>query len=321
MAFGHYDRRESTIAPDVGYTGANFSGGLRMRSFLAGAILRALALLPLRAVHALGALLGWMFWIAPTRLRRITRVNVSRCFPALIPEQQQSLARSALIETGKSMLEIGPLWLWSTPRVRALVRAVYGESELRAVLAQGRGVILAAPHLGCWEVIGQHLPQHCAMTILYRPPRFADIERIMVSSREHGGAKLAPTNAAGVRQIFQTLTRGGCAGILPDQEPELSGGVFAPFFGIPALTMTLIARIARKTGAAVFFAYARRLPQGRGYEIHYVRAPDAVADDDETRAATALNAGVETCVREIPEQYQWGYRRFRARPEGERKFY
>ncbi len=292
-----------------------------MRGLLATAILRLLALFPLSIVHGMGSALGTWLWILNSRLRRDAVTNLRLCMPELNAVDREHLARGTLRETGKAITEIGPLWMWDTARTLSLVRSVSGEQDVLATLRSGRGVVLAAPHLGCWEIIGLYLAQRCPMTILYRPPRFADIERRMVAARERGGARLAPTSPAGVRHIYQALTKGECAGILPDQDPADGGGVFAPFFGIPANTMTLIPRLLRKTNAALFIAYARRLSAGQGYDIHFVASDITHALGDEVSAATALNSAIEDAVRRLPDQYQWGYRRFKTRPPGDGRIY
>jgi KDO2-lipid IV(A) lauroyltransferase len=292
-----------------------------MRAFLITLLLRLLALLPLRAVHALGAAAGDLTYLLHTRLRRITRINIQRCFPELDGEERERLIRVSLQETGKGLFETAPLWTWDVRRVLHLVREVTGEAELLQALRAHHGVILAAPHLGCWEIIGLYLPQRCPMTILYRPPRVPEIESLMVAARARGGAQLAPTTPAGVKQLYHALANDSCTAILPDQDPAEGSGVFAPFFGTAAYTMTLLPRLARKSAIPVFFTYATRLPRGDGYHIHFVRGDARIADADAVVAATHLNAGVEVCVRAQPEQYLWGYKRFRTRPKGEKKIY
>lgn len=143
----------------------------------------------------------------------------------------------------------------------------------------------------------------------------------MSIAREKTGSKVFPTNRKGVAAMFNALRRGECAGILPDQEPELEGGVFVPFFGIEALTMTLVSKLARKTEAAVVFGYARRLPAAEGFELVFKLADPAIYSEDLAESVTALNAGVEACVREVPAQYQWEYKRFRKVPQGRSDHY
>jgi KDO2-lipid IV(A) lauroyltransferase len=162
------------------------------------------------------------------------------------------------------------------------------------------------------------------ITVLYRPPRKQWLEEVIVNGRGQSGARMVPTDGRGVKALFSTLRRGEMVAILPDQQPkkaESKAGVFAPFFGVPALTMVLINRLAQKTGAAVVYGFAERLPHSKGFRLHWIEATEALADPDPVVAVTALNQGVEQCVRRCPEQYQWSYRRFEARPDGSRSPY
>jgi KDO2-lipid IV(A) lauroyltransferase len=186
----------------------------------------------------------------------------------------------------------------------------------------GRGVLLVSPHLGSWEIIGLYVGPRHPMVCMYRPPRQQSFDTIVRESRQRTGTRVVPTDAHGIRVLMQSLKNGEVVGILPDQDPrDASGSVFAPFFGVQANTMTLISRLAAKTGAAVLFGFAERLPLGRGFRLNLLPAAAEVADPDPLRAATALNAGVEACVRMAPAQYQWNYKRFRSRPAGETRFY
>jgi KDO2-lipid IV(A) lauroyltransferase len=160
------------------------------------------------------------------------------------------------------------------------------------------------------------------MVCMYRPPRQQSFDAIIRDSRQRTGTRVVPTDAQGIKALFQSLKQGEVVGILPDQDPRDAGSaVFAPFFGVQANTMTLISRLAAKTGAAVIFTFAERLPSGQGFRLHLMPAPPQIADPDPQRAAAALNAGVEACVRMAPAQYQWSYKRFRSRPAGERGLY
>ncbi len=292
-----------------------------MRVIFVKTLLRLLSLLPLRLAHVLGALLGNFFWWLPTQLHRVTAINVRHCFPELSTSAQAALIRVNLNETGKTLLEVGPLWFWEKQRLLDLFVHISGEDAVQRALRKQRGVIFAGPHLGSWELVGAHLSHHYAVTTMYRPPRLRELEALMVASRERFGAHLVPTTAAGVRNLFQVLEQGGCVGILPDQDPGEGSGAFAPFFGQQAYSMTLLSRLARKTHAAVFFVYAQRLPQAAGYHLHFVPAHPDIAHADAEIAARHLNAGVETCVRALPEQYQWGYKRFKTRAAGDAAMY
>lgn len=283
-------------------------------------LLRLLARLPLPLLHGMGNLLGWLSWLVPNPNKTVTQRNLELCFPDLMPAARRTLARRTLIETGKALLETPLLWLAPGERVLGLVREVRGLELVEQGLAGGKGVIAVSPHLGNWELCGLYLARY-GITSLYRPPRKQALEKLICQSRTRLGGSVVPTDARGVRALYQALARGGLIGILPDQDPRDEAGEFAPFFGVAAKTMTLLPRLAHKSGAPVLFTFAERLPRGRGFRLHFLPAPADIASDDVTVAVTALNQGVEQCVRIAPEQYQWAYKRFRTRPEGEPPLY
>lgn len=292
-----------------------------MRARLITALLKLFAALPLAWNRRLAGLLGRLLYLVPNSLRRHSEINLRLCLPELAPAERRRLLKASLIETAKTALEAGPMWFWPAEQLLPLLA---GDSEgvdaVDAAIRNGRGALLATPHLGSWEMAGHFGAARWGITNLYRPPRMAAMDKLIREGRQRAGAQLATTDAKGVRQLYETLSRGGVVGILPDQDPGRSG-VFAPFFGVPASSMVLLGRLARKTGAAVFFCYCERLPGTAGYRMHFHPAPPGVDSEDPMTAATAMNRGVEGCVRACPEQYQWNYRRFRNRPPGEPQIY
>ena len=277
-------------------------------------LIHLLGLLPLRANHALGALVGHVIARIPSKTRRTVRVNLELCFPELPEAERERLLKQSLIETAKTATEIAYFWSRPPEQVEKLIREVRAEVFEQAI-AQGRGVIVAAPHLGAWELLNLYWGRRLPVNTLYRPPRHAEFEPLLNWARERTGAKLYPATPRGIRGLYKALAKREVAAILPDQTPP-DAGVIAPFFGQPAKTMTLLSKLAAQSGAIVVFGFAERLPRGQGYRFHFLPADAAVADPDSQRAATAVNAGVEACVRMVPAQYQWTYRRFRRRQDG-----
>ncbi len=276
---------------------------------------RHMGRLPLPWLHAIGRFIGFLYWYLPNRERETIRINLALCLPEWSEARREALCRETLRQMGYSLMELSAIWFRPADEVSRLVRQVSGEEHLKRT--PGQGVILLAPHLGCWEIIGVVLPQRETVTSLYRPPRKTELEALIKQARERSGSTLVPTDAQGVRRLYQGLQQGGATCILPDQQPQSSrAAVFAPFFGQPALTMLLINRLMKKTGAKVIITYAERLPRGEGYHIHYLPAPEGLDDDDPERAAECLNRGLEQTIRACPEQYQWSYKRFRAQPDG-----
>ena len=274
--------------------------------------MRLLSWLPLRTLQAVGAGMGSMMLWRHTRFMRHISANLRIVQPNASAAEHERLLHAVARESGKSAWEIMKIWGSGAVRALDLVREVRGEALLDAALAKGAGVIIAAPHLGCWEVLNYWLCRKTPMAILYRPPRMAALEGLL---RKVRGA-LAPTqvraDGAGVRQLYKRLDQGGTVGILPDQKPREGEGRFAPFFEHDALTMVLLPRLAARTGASVLFAFAERLPKGAGYRIHVLPAPDGVSDPDLDRACAALNLGVQQCVALAFVQYQWQYKRYSA---------
>ena len=292
--------------------GAHWQGQLRLA--LVKVLLRLFSWLPLRLNHQLGGLIGWLAWRVNGRMARISRENIRRCLPQWPTDEQEKLVRDSLIETGKAITEAGPLWLWPEERILPLVKEIRGREHLDQAMQSGRGAILLGPHLGAWELGGLYSDRLYPATILYRSPRQPELESLMVEARSRFGAQLVPANTRGVRALLTALRQQQLVAILPDQEPRFGQGVFAPFFGHPAYTLTLVASLLRKTGAKAVYGFMERLPRGQGYRLHYLPAPDGLDAEDPVEAATALNRGVENCVRRLPAQYQWSYRRFRTRP-------
>jgi len=271
--------------------------------------------MPLPLSNRLASLIGWLFIIVPNDMRRVTRINLQLCFPHMDSAERRQLEHNSLREMVKTGLELGPMWLWDQQRSLGLIRKVHGRELLDQAINRGQGVILAIPHLGMWEMIGLYGSSHHAMTSLYRPPRFASLNAVMQHGRERFGAKLVPTDTRGIRCLYQALAQGELVAILPDQEPRWGNGVFVDFFGLPAYTATLLPRIAHKSGATILLAYAERLPRGHGFNLHFREVDNSCYSTDLSQAAAALNHEIEQCVRELPEQYQWNYRRFRSRPD------
>ncbi|MER2601461.1 MAG: lysophospholipid acyltransferase family protein [Candidatus Competibacter phosphatis] len=284
-------------------------------------LLRLTSLLPLPLTHAIGVWVGGLLWWIPNDLRRIASRNLVLTFPEMPVADRERLLRRNLWETGKLLLELGPLWLWRGERVLALVRgAVAGEEALTDTVRRRRGAILLTPHLGAWEMAGLYYSSRHPLTILYRPSRLG-LDELSVRGRGRLGGKVVATDARGVRSLLTALRDGEILGILPDQDPGDEGGVFAPFFGISASTMTLVSRLTRNTGAPVFLTWAERLPRGRGFALHLRALPEVTAAASLEESAAALNRGVEAAVRSLPAQYLWAYKRFKTRPPGEPKLY
>jgi len=296
-----------------------------MKSRLTVSVLHVLSWLPLGWARKLGRVLGMLAWWSQSRMRQTTETNLRLCFPELTLAERERLARQSLQATMQTIMEAGAAWLWPARRTLALIHRVDNLALLQQAKAAGKGVIVLAPHLGNWEILGLYL-NTCGLGPsyqLYQAPADPLLDALIYRGRSRAGATMVATDNKGVAELLRALRAGSIAGILPDQVPDAGGGEYASFFGMPALTMTLLTRLQQKTGAAVVLAFARRVEgaEGAGFELVF-RDPDPeIYAKDMQGALAGMNRSIEALVREAPEQYQWEYKRFRRQPAGAPRVY
>lgn len=267
-------------------------------------IFRFLSLWPLWLLHGLGAALGWVAFVASATYRRRFLAH------AQLAGYGFAQVRAAVGHAGRMVAELPRLWL-GAPLACDIVNA---ECVERA-WAAGRGIVFLTPHLGCFELSVQAAAQrwagaHGAITVLYRPARQPWLATIMRTARNRPGVQAVPTDLSGVRQMLKALRRGRAVGLLPDQVPPEGQGQWAPFFGRPAYTMTLAARLAQQTGASVLLARCERRAWGRGYTLILEELPVPLSDQLDA-AVLQLNQAMEATIRQCPQQYLWGYARYK----------
>lgn len=280
---------------------------------------RAFSTLPWAVLSRLADALAALWLRLDVREAKVARRNLELIGPDWPPAEREHQLRAVLRSTARQLLET--VVLWSRPPARNLqrIRETHGIEAFEAALAAGRGVIVAAPHHGNWELLNQWLAAHTPLAILYKAPesKVGDaFLRIVRAAGEPGRVTQVRAEGQGVRELFRRLKAGGVLGILPDQQPRSDGGdgILAPFFGLPAFTMTLVGRLAERSGATVLFAWCERIGDGPDFALHFMPAPAGIDSPDALVATTALNAAVETIARRDLAQYQWTYKRFRLRP-------
>jgi KDO2-lipid IV(A) lauroyltransferase len=266
-------------------------------------LFRILSRLPLWLVHLLGAWLGRLtYWLSPT-YRRHLRENMAQA------GIDSSLRVAAVAEAGKQMVELARIWLRTLEETNAQVAEVRGWEHVEAAQRAGKGIVFMTPHLGCFEITAQYYSAFGDVTVLYRPPRQQSIQQMILDGRKREHLHLAPADLSGVRALIKALKKGQAVGMLPDQAPKVGEGVWLKFFGKPAYTMTLAARLT-ETGATTLMAWGERLPNGRGYRLHF-RPPGKPLAGDTIARAQQINLEIEDLVRECPAQYLWGYNRYK----------
>lgn len=273
--------------------------------------------LPWPVLYRLGDAVAALWRWRDARESRVARRNLELAFPGMDDRQRAALHRKILRTTARQALETLKLWTRPAPRnLSLLLRERHGEALYDAALAAGRGVIVAAPHFGNWELLNQWLASRGPIAVVYRPPESATGDAFLQQVRGVENVRQVRAEGPAVRQLWKVLKEGGAVGILPDQQPKAGDGEFAPFFGVQALSMTLLSRLAERTGAPVLMAWCERIGDGPRFALHVEPAPAAIADPDPRAAVACLNAEVERIARRDLAQYQWTYKRYTLRPPG-----
>lgn len=286
-----------------------------MKAQLVRAMLWCMGALPFRLNRVLGTGIGLLLWQFPNRSRTHARENIERCYAQRTPAWRRQLLRANLIEIGRTFAEAAWFWQCTGQQALRLVHEVHGFEHIEQARGAGRGIIFAAPHIGAWELSGAYLTRCSPLTVMYRPPRMEALAHVILRGRQRLGLIPVPTDSHGVRAMHKALRRGGAVGILPDQQPRSGQGVYAPFMGQPALTMTLLSRLAARSGARVLFVAMLRRAEG-GFAMHIWPAGAGIADEDPEVAAARINHETERAIALAPEQYMWNYQRFRQRGGG-----
>ncbi|AUF99468.1 MULTISPECIES: lysophospholipid acyltransferase [Pseudomonas] len=289
-------------------------------ALLVGA-LRLFALLPWRAVQAVGSAIGWIMWKTPNRSRDVVRINLAKCFPQMDAAERERLVGQSLKDIGKSLTESACAWIWPAERSIALVREVEGLEVLQEALASGKGVVGITSHLGNWEVLNHFYCSQCKPIIFYRPPKLKAVDELLRKQRVQLGNRVAASTKEGILSVIKEVRKGGAVGIPADPEPAESAGIFVPFFATRALTSKFVPNMLAGGKAVGVFLHALRLPDGSGYKVILEAAPDAMYSTDTETSCAAMSQVVERYVRAYPSQYMWSMKRFKKRPPGEERWY
>lgn len=265
---------------------------------------------PLPALHALGGVLGWGVWAFSPRYRQRFRSN---CAQAGVPFL---LAKPAIAAAGRFVAELPHLWLRPFNESCLANVQVLGQEFAQQAFAQGKGVIFFGAHCGCFELAPQVLaevfgPQHGPLTAIYRPARQPSLAAVELLTRQRPFVTLLPASLSAIKAMHKALKAGRAVGLLADQVPPEGLGMWAPFFGKPAYTMTLAARLAAQNGAALVPVTCERLQKGQGYIVKISPALDLPANCDVLGAVTRISQAIESIVLSQPGQYLWGYGRYK----------
>jgi len=288
----------------------------RLKDWLAVTVLRSVlwlsALVPLEVARSAGRFVGRLAFRVNTHTVRVVRKNIELAYPQLSEDQQETLIKETVLEQGALATELGHVWRRSPTYVMSKV-SVVGLEHLKAALADERGVLVLAPHVGNWEVLPHHLVTQGDLLGLFEPPKLPSVGRLVLDARKRPGGAYVPTTPKGLVQLVRHFKRGGLTGILPDQVPaHESGGLNVPFKGIECFTASLCANLLSKSGARAVLAGVFRVKSG--WELVYLPVSAGIYNEDLEVALKAMNQDIERLISDRDAQYQWSYKRFRVGP-------
>jgi KDO2-lipid IV(A) lauroyltransferase len=274
--------------------------------------------LPLRAHAWLGRWLGHAFYWLGRERRRVALTNLALCFPELDAKARAALAKRHFQAFARSVLERGILWWATAERFVGMVK-LEGEEHLLAV--GNAPVIILMPHFVGFEMGGYRIGYGREVASMYSRQRSAAFDAAMLRGRTRFKNATMFSRQDGVRSVVRTLRKGVPFIYLPDMDLGRRDAIFVPFFGVPAATITGLARLAALSGAVVLPCVTRQLPGGAGYVARIYPAWENFPSQDIEADVRRMNTFIEERVREMPEQYLWVHKRFKTRPPGEPSLY
>jgi len=275
-----------------------------------------LSCFPLSVHHRLGKLIGSLLFVFKNRNKHIAQVNINICFSSLSDADKQRLLKKTLQENGKTLIEC--FWLWQHPQ--EVLDVLLGNIKNHELLirANKQGTIFVTPHFGSWEFIGLLTAANSNLLILYAPPKSKYISTLSIQGRSSTGGTVISTEELNAKHLIKHIKNGGSVGILPDQVPDGNGGVYSSFFGRQTYTSTLVCKLAKRLQCPVVFCYALRNSENElRYDAYYYEAAKEIFSDDINLATNALNTSIENFINTAPEQYVWGYKRFKNPAPGD----
>ena len=274
-------------------------------------LLKNFSRLPLRLIQVTARSVGWLLYVSNSSARRVTEINLKSAYPELSESEREQLTRRSLKSQCMTYAESVKIWGSAPEFALEQIKAVHGEDIFLDALQNPNGTLAVVPHFGTWELMNAWVNLHTAPVIMYKPSKNPDVDRFMLEARQRLNATLVPTDETGVRALFKHLKQGGFAAILPDHVPKESGGIYSPFCGQNALSSTLLSKLAAKTQCSVIGLSCLRREDLSGFELYVQTLSAEINAKDLQLSVDTLNKEMERMINAAPEQYLWGYKRFR----------
>lgn len=283
-------------------------------------LLKNFSKLPLRLIQVTARSVGWLLYVSNSSARRVTEINLKSAYPELSESEREQLTKRSLKSQCMTYAESVKIWGSAPEFALEQIKVVHGEDIFLDALQNPNGTLAVVPHFGTWELMNAWVNLHTAPVIMYKPSKNPDVDRFMLEARQRLNATLVPTDETGVRALFKHLKQGGFAAILPDHVPKESGGIYSPFFGQNVLSSTLLSKLAAKTQCSVIGLSCLRREDLSGFELYVQTLSAEINAKDLQLSVDTLNKEMERIINVAPEQYLWGYKRFR-KVEGDKNLY
>jgi KDO2-lipid IV(A) lauroyltransferase len=273
--------------------------------------------LPLPVLGRFGAAVGSLMFVLIPKRRKIALTNLRLCMPELSEKERGAIAHRHFQAYARSIVERSILWWAPVARVRRLIHI---EPAVPQAEMESGPTILLCPHFVCLDVAGVGA-RVIPVSSIYVPQKNQAFDALLRQGRERYGPVRLITRKEGIKPILRALRDGLPYFMLPDMDFGEKDAAFVPFFGVPAATLTALARIAATTGAKVIPVVATFLPGYKGWRVVFYPAWENYPGEDITEATRRMNAFIEDRVREAPAEYFWTHKRFKTRPPGEPSLY
>jgi len=286
-----------------------------LKGFLAVSILHITFWLPNVVTQPLGRFFGWLAFTLSPKTRNIILTNLGFAFPEMSEDERFKLAKKSASQSGLLFSEFPDAWLASREKIEKQVIQINHSKLIDGIHAEKQPLVIIAPHIGNWEFLVQWIQLNYPLIGLYSPSKIPQIDRLIFNARKKFGCEPYSTDRKGILQLLKGLKQGGTMMMLPDQVPRKDAGIYTPFFGQPAYTMTLLHKLVKKSKAKVLFAACTRREDKKGFDIEFELPTFDASELNVDVFNLGMNQQIEQMIYRNPEQYVWDYKRYKRQQD------
>jgi len=286
-----------------------------VKGFIAVSILHVTFWLPSVITRSLGRFFGWLAFTLSAKTRNIMLINLRFAFPDMLEDERLKLAKKAALQSGLLFSEFPDAWLGGREKIEKQIIDIKHSDLVDQSRSQNQPLVIIAPHIGNWEFLVQWIQLNYPLIGLYSPSKIPQIDRLIFNARKKFGCEPYSTDSRGILQLLKGLKQGGIMMMLPDQVPRKDAGIYTPFFGQPAYTMTLLHKLVKKSKAQVLFAACLRRADKNGFDIEFEQPNFDATELDAEIFNLGMNQQIEKMIYRHPEQYVWDYKRYKRQED------